>query len=255
MNAILNILILVLLGAGMVALYIHQKRSRAILRILHAQQMSHVWSTIALHKTVIDSPRPLPAGNSWALSSDLLVYLVRKILREQPQTMVELGSGLSTVVMGSAMKSVGGQLISVEADPAYLDKTRIMVADAGLDGHVTLIHAPLEAFDAHHVWYSKDKLGHLVSIDLLLVDGPPATTCHFARYPALPFFSTRLNHSAAVILDDAARADEQQVIQRWKNEYPGLKVSSLSLAHAPVMLTFPHGWRSDKTSTQLDRTE
>jgi hypothetical protein len=41
-----------------------------------------------------------------------------------------------------------------------------------------------------------------------------------ARYPALPMFFERLSESAIVLVDDASRPDEQEMIKRWLKEYP-----------------------------------
>ena len=57
-------------------------------------------------------------------------------------------------------------------------------------------------------------------IDLLLVDGPPAYAAGhgLARYPALPVLGDRLAPGATVVLDDAERPGEQEVLRRWERE-------------------------------------
>jgi hypothetical protein len=57
-------------------------------------------------------------------------------------------------------------------------------------------------------------------IDLLLVDGPPAYAAGhaLARYPALPVLGDRLASGATVVLDDAERPGEQEVLRRWERE-------------------------------------
>ena len=260
MTLALNLIeILLLLGvlAGIVALFVHQRRgyaqvyaTQALQRSLYQQLLGHVWSTAALHRTVIEGSVPLPAGSSFALSTELLVYLVRKVLHDKPRCVVELGSGMSTVMLAGALKTTGGHLYSVEHDAGYLDETRAMLRDAGLEAQVTLIHAPLEAFDASHVWYARGPLEALADIDLLLVDGPPGATCAQARYPALPFFATRLAAGAVVLLDDAGRDDEQATLSRWVQAYPELTTESLAFPHAPVVLALPAGQRLAAAGTR-----
>ena len=57
-------------------------------------------------------------------------------------------------------------------------------------------------------------------IDLLVVDGPPAHAVGhgLARYPALPALEDRLAPGATVVLDDAERPGEQEVLRRWERE-------------------------------------
>ncbi len=56
-------------------------------------------------------------------------------------------------------------------------------------------------------------------IDLLLVDGPPAYVAGMglARYPALPVMLDRLAPGATLVLDDAERPGEQEVLRRWED--------------------------------------
>ncbi len=57
-------------------------------------------------------------------------------------------------------------------------------------------------------------------IDLLVVDGPPAYAAGhgLARYPALPVLCDLLAPRATVILGDAERPGEQEVLRRWEHE-------------------------------------
>ncbi len=58
-------------------------------------------------------------------------------------------------------------------------------------------------------------------VDLLFVDGPPATperAVERSRYPALPLLANRLARGARVLLDDAERAGERWVLKRWERE-------------------------------------
>jgi len=58
---------------------------------------------------------------------------------------------------------------------------------------------------------------------MLVVDGPPTDTCHLARFPAVPFFYEKLSQTGIVLLDDAARVDEAEAVNRWTKGYPDLK--------------------------------
>lgn len=68
-------------------------------------------------------------------------------------------------------------------------------------------------------WYALRALP-AIKIDLLVIDGPPGFLQEQSRYPALPMLADRLAAHCTVFLDDAARDDEQALVQRWLAAYP-----------------------------------
>src|SRR5690606_18547556 len=84
----------------------------------------------------------------------------------------------------------------------------------GLGATVEVRHAPLVAR-----WYEASVFADIDTIDLLIVDGPPATTGQLARYPALPLLAERLSPGAVVVLDDAERDAEAEIARRWCEEF------------------------------------
>jgi hypothetical protein len=61
-----------------------------------------------------------------------------------------------------------------------------------------------------------------ITIDMLVMDGPPAATAPLARYPALPVLGNQLSPGSIVLLDDTYREEERLIVARWKKEYPRL---------------------------------
>ena len=83
------------------------------------------------------------------------------------------------------------------------------------------------------------------SIDLLVVDGPPAFEpgCGLARHRALVVLHDRLVAGATVVLDDVERAGEQEVLGRWEDEF-GLafrRVAAAGVAIATMPEVFAAG--------------
>ena len=52
----------------------------------------------------------------------------------------------------------------------------------------------------------------------MLVDGPPAYDEYikYSRYPAVPYFRSQLARNFSVIIDDANRSGEREIIKRWQ---------------------------------------
>lgn len=76
----------------------------------------------------------------------------------------------------------------------------------------------------HPSWYCLDGLPD-GEIDLLIVDGPPETVAPMARYPAGPSLLPRLARGGVVLVDDSLRPDEQEMIRRWRIEFPELEAT------------------------------
>lgn len=171
---------------------------------------------------------PLPIGGGWALTGDSAALLAREVLVRKPETILELGSGVSTLILGQILKRSGkGRLLSVDHDPIWANQTRRYVEFLGLQDVVSVVDAPLANIAIGNQivnWYclpagSLDKLG---AIDLLLVDGPPQgkDISVQARYPAMPLLYEYLSPQTVVFVDDANREAESRMVEKWKAEYP-----------------------------------
>lgn len=57
----------------------------------------------SLH-SILGSDRPLPVFGQWAIDPDFAQLIMDKIILNQPATILELGSGLSTVIAGLTQK-------------------------------------------------------------------------------------------------------------------------------------------------------
>lgn len=162
---------------------------------------------------------PLPPVGGWALSAASLLGIWDVVERERPRTVVECGSGTSTVWLGYAARAVGGvRIIALEHDVSFAERTCGLLADHGLLDVAEVRYAPLEDVEVEGMtmrWYDASRLEDVPSIDLLVVDGPPKSTGPLARLPAVPLLRGRLRPGALVVMDDAHRPDEREAVRRW----------------------------------------
>lgn len=187
---------------------------------------------------------PLPPTRGYAAAPDALVQLVRIIDERAPDSVLELGSGVSTIVLARRLQQAGrGRLVALEHLPEHAARTRAELATHGLAEVASVLDAPLEDVDIGTVRWSWYRLGPDVppSIDALFVDGPPAGTGTLARYPALPRLSERLTPGAVVFVDDGDRPDEREMVRRWQAEQAGLEARYLALAKGAWLLNMPTG--------------
>jgi hypothetical protein len=193
---------------------------------------------------VIPVRAPLPASRGWAASPDLLLAYVGEILSRRPGLIVECGSGLSTLWAALALQATGGngRVVALEHDAEYCEATRATLAAHGV-GHLAEVrHAPIEPVtlgDKQQPWYTLSAVGDLDKIDLLFVDGPIGSMDPEARYPAVPLLRDRLTPGTAIILDDADRPEEKNVVTHWCADWPELSCEMLRLEKGAARLRVP----------------
>jgi len=171
---------------------------------------------------------PLRPMTSWAATPELAVTVLRQIILSKPKTIVELGSGVTSLINGYGLEkySPDGKLISLDHDKEYAEITRTEINQHGLSNRIDLRVAPLidvELEGESFKWYDLSDFSPEADIDLLIVDGPPVSTVKFARYPALPLMADKLAKTCTIIIHDTNRAEEAGIVQRWIKEFPEFK--------------------------------
>lgn len=140
-----------------------------------------------------------------AAASYSLLYLLTRVMSELPvRTVLEMGSGQSTVLLDRLLPEGGThQAYEQNADWAARVGSRVK--------HSQVRHSPL----APQTYEGKSYAG-LSGIapqpfDLLLVDGPNGTD-HFSRFDCVPLLAAHPGTEFIVIVDDANRPGEQETI-------------------------------------------
>lgn len=194
------------------------------LNLLH-DHVSETQGLVQLYR--FNDAYPLPFGGGWALTADAAAVLVREITLNRPRTIVELGSGVSTQIIGRMLKEAGdGKLYSLDHEAAWADQTRRHIQASGLGDFVEVLDAPLakQTFNGQeYQWYQlPEQVRRLEAIDLIIIDGPPQSLAPGGtpRYPALPAFISQLSHKALLYIDDAKRPQEQEMIAQWLRDFP-----------------------------------
>lgn len=179
-----------------------------------------------IHRIV--NPRfPIPSLTGWAAFPGLIELILSEVKRNKPNHIFEIGSGSSTIITSYLLEELGnGHITSLDHSEHYVGKTRDDLKLHELEQYADLHYAPLTSVSINnesYSWYdlSAINFSELPKIDLLVVDGPPEKTQKHARYPALPLLIDHLSENAVVILDDAARSEEQEIVNRWLKEFPG----------------------------------
>ena len=166
-------------------------------------------------------PETLPPMGGWAASADFLVILAETVLARRPETVVEFGSGVSTLVAARCLQLNGrGRLLTFDHDAAFAEVTRQRLQRLGLAGEVVAV--PLGEPPSGYAgrWYDVADLP--ATIDLLVIDGPPKHNHPETRGGAAALFDRLRGPGAVVLLDDAARPGERAVAELWRERHPAL---------------------------------
>lgn len=179
----------------------------------------------------------LPATRGWSSSPDVLLKLYEYVRYCKVNKIVELGSGVSTIVLAAAIRdNGGGKLYSFEHNIEYLENTRNELEKNELSHFVDLRLAKTNVIDddemkysdAIQEWYDLSKFSDLKDIDLLWVDGPPQALCTHSRFPALPVLNEKMSSNGQIWMDDTIRKEEREICEKWA------KMFSLSLVYSKL---------------------
>jgi hypothetical protein len=114
--------------------------------------------------------------------------------------------------------------ISVDHEARFLRNTKELARLNGVGELVQFEHCPLQPVDGFpNPWYSRiPELVGSIKFDFVLVDGPPAYAEGEGRNrePALTALRPYLAENAVIVLDDANRPGEQDVLRAWLEKYP-----------------------------------
>ena len=162
----------------------------------------------------------LPNLGSWKADTGLLTLVVDHILSANPKTIVEFGTGASTLIVARAQEMAGGgAFISFEQHPEFVQATRDWLAAYGLEADLRAVPLRPSPGGWPGLWYDHGELPD--RIDFMLIDGPPWTLHPFTRGAAGTLFG-RIAPGGVVMLDDAARPGERVIARRWRRQWPDI---------------------------------
>lgn len=154
-------------------------------------------------------------NEAWSASTTYLRAAIRYFNLTRG-TVVECGSGLSTLVLGTLAKRDQRRVLAFEHHAEWAKRVRDE-AEAHSLGSVQLALTGLRSYGDFD-WYNIDSVALPEEIGLVLCDGPPAQT-RGGRYGAIPVLVNAFAPGCVVLLDDTGRLAEQQIAGRWCNEF------------------------------------
>ena len=151
-------------------------------------------------------------GNeAWSADLQLLTAML-EWLPKTSGTIAECGSGLSTLVLGTAARASGRRVFSFEHDPNWAARLQHDLPDE-LHRVIDLCVTPIRNYGDFD-WYSLAGVQLPTDIGFVLCDGPPGST-RGGRYGLGPILTPFLAPGCIVLLDDTQRNSEHDIMMRW----------------------------------------
>jgi hypothetical protein len=170
------------------------------------------------------------SNEGWSAKIELLRALLDQSY-DAGTIALECGTGLSTVLFALISEHSGATIVSLEHDATWHQLIISRLTDLGLPSSGIRL-APLRDYGEYD-WYDRSLLAESDSgFTLALCDGPPGST-RGGRFGLLPTLLGKFQGGARIIVDDTVRADEQCMIKRWSENFPGrVEVCKMGTSYA-----------------------
>jgi hypothetical protein len=154
-------------------------------------------------------------GNErWTAEAPYLREVVASAERARG-SILECGSGLTTLMMGAIASRRGIQLHSLEHNPEWHARVSEAIEQFHLT-NVTVHLAPLRDFGSFD-WYDAPLAALPNDFSLVVCDGPPGVT-RGGRSGMLPMMRGKLAKTVSILIDDTNRDAEGQLARQWIGE-------------------------------------
>ena len=173
----------------------------------------------------------------YSLSPYTIAHILNDIIINDRKTIVEFGSGTSSIYISKLIKSnnLDAYLYSIDHDKNWQELLNVRYLNDSKQ--VVFVHAPLvetkNGVLESQKWYDEIILKEVIQsnkkVDLIIVDGPPGDVSDFARYPAINFIINNLSDTGAVLIDDTHREYEIRIVKDLVKKY-GF-ISNKSMRH------------------------
>jgi hypothetical protein len=206
--------------------YIRRRVVEPALRAHHRRELRTLVGQLRKHpeidRTFLETLRRIWGNEAFSADVTYLQELGHRVTRCNG-TILECGSGLTTILAGVLAERSGATIWSLEQDEGWARQVGQALAANGLE-RVRLLYRPLRRY-GHFVWYDVGPRDLPRDLSLILCDGPAVfkewgePLYQGWRYGVLPVLSSHLIAFGDVLLDDADEPRAPSVLKRWCTEF------------------------------------
>ena len=172
--------------------------------------------------------------DDWAIAPQTAVLLWARIHKLKPRRILELGSGISTLLLAEYARNESANVTTLEHSTKYYKQTIEILSSFGVLDKVDLyaselVNVPCRG-EKRQLWY-QTRLGE--KYDFIFIDGPPL---RYGRSAALFQLFDHLAPNSVVWLHDANREHEQECLKMW-HRYFDFHTESIDVDRGSVILS------------------
>lgn len=158
----------------------------------------------------------------YSLSFQTIQHILNDIFIYHPKTILEFGSGLSTVIINNFLikeNLTEIEVYSIDQDEIWQNKLAEKCKKVYFFNFKINSKSPLAHSDKG-IWFNIPEDHEILNIrpELVIIDAPKGSDCNMARYGALPFLIDKIPKSTIIFLDDTNRKDEALLSQMIASE-------------------------------------
>lgn len=168
-------------------------------------------------------------GNpDWSASQPLALHVARELLARKVDV-VELGSGLTTLILGVVADHLRTRVLSIDHDRHWGERITRVLRSHQVES-VNVIHAPLKDYGEYD-WYELPPTVEPSVFGIVVVDGPPGAT-RGGRRGVNQLLIPHIPSCALVFVDDVGRPAEKELAEQISSHREGtLRICGLGTGH------------------------
>lgn len=176
-----------------------------------------------------------------------LAFMLNEIVINKRESIIEFGTGISTVLIARLIKlnNLSAKLVTVDENESWQTMIKEILIKEKIEDCVQFIQTSLiknrsvDSITTNH-WYNEAEIENQIPVnlkfDMVVVDGPTAhdESIALSRYFAMPFLRNKLRDSNVVFLDDCVRKGETRILKLWTEEFERefkIYASSIGVSH------------------------
>ncbi len=185
--------------------------------------------------------------NAWSISPQGMMVLINHVLVNEVKTIVEFGTGISTIFLNnlSVKNNLGLQIISVDHDATWQNKIKQYCKAGQVEYLHCALSSPMKFKNHDFMWYDHEVLKKInrQKTDLVIIDAPIGSGSPYERAGAFEFFKQEFpRKNFSCYLDDTNQAALKEVMLHYFPEaklYPDFGIAGLGNLYEaePVIFT------------------
>lgn len=174
----------------------------------------------------IEILRPyFPSGymleTGYTLSFQEIQHIANDIVIHRPTTILEIGSGLSTIILSNIISELGykPKFISIDQDASWQKHLEGQCKNVNFYDFEIGFNSEFAMQGGKWFEIPEDSCLRKGNYDLVIIDGPKGFESKYARFGIVNFLKERINESSIVFLDDTDRDDEKFILKSLREKF------------------------------------